>query len=52
MKKFNTGRPQVHYMFKAKSEIRNQQQNCSKSLIKRKLKKVGNEDINEIAWEG
>jgi hypothetical protein len=47
-KKF--GKPQVYDILKAKSEIKKGWQNCNCS-IKRKLRKTGNEDINEIVWE-
>jgi hypothetical protein len=48
--KFNIGKTQVCDILKAKSEIKNQWLHCNGST-KWKLRKTGNEDINEIVWE-
>jgi predicted DNA-binding protein YlxM (UPF0122 family) len=51
MKMFNVGKTQVYEIIKKKTEILKRWENCANGKIKRELKKIANEDINEIVWE-
>jgi hypothetical protein len=48
---FNMGKTQVYNILKVKSEVRGQWQNCSSGSIRQKLRRTGNEVLNEIVWE-
>jgi predicted DNA-binding protein YlxM (UPF0122 family) len=48
MKMFNVGKTQVYEIIKKKTEILMHWENCANGKLKRELKKIEYNDINEI----
>jgi hypothetical protein len=47
----NMGKTLVYNILKAKSEVRDQWQNCGSGSVRQKLRRTENEVLNEITWE-
>ena len=52
MKMFNIGKTQVYEILKKKTEILMRWENCGNGKMKGDIKKIANEDVNEIMWKG